>query len=711
MKNIPLPTTSAFKKRLIEKVEQVIKRMRWRALFFLQREDDKDDNDDDGGAEEREEKFGFKTRKCPPKIEELQEFEEDLLKMIETIQFRNTRDEFQEKLKKDIKSITESKNLFVPADKTRNMYQVEREQYLKLLQDNASKHYKSAPDGMYEDTNKKAKSLAEQFKIDDRVEVLAKSEAYLKLKDHKSNFEQAVPCRLINPAKSEIGRISKAILDRVLSDIRKATTVNQWRSTDAVIEWFSGLKDKANLSFITFDIVEFYPSISEEILGRALSYARKYSDITEIEKEAIMNARHSLMFTDNKAWTKTTGNSNFDVAMGSYDGAEICELVGLLLLAKVTKIHAKEDIGLYRDDGLAVIRDTNGPKTDRMRKDIIAAFKEVGLKITIEANLRRVNFLDITLNLETGKYQPYRKPNDQPRYVHRQSNHPPTILKNIPDAIAQRLSKISSDQQIFTKAAPQYQQALKDSGYSEKIEYQEPRPKRNPKRKRKITWFNPPFSKTVKTDIGKRFLKMIDRHFPKKSKLHRIFNRSTVKVSYSTMPNMERIIKNHNAKISKQNKAEADGNAMQRKCNCRAKKECPLNGECLTESVVYQAEVKAKNSNETKKYIGLTEGPFKQRYYGHTSSFRHEKQEKSTGLSKYVWRKKRSGEEYTITWSTLRRAVAYSNTTKRCDLCLTEKLMISNADKECSLNKRSELVSKCRHENKYILQNYCPDNG
>ena len=91
-----------------------------------------------------------------------------------------------------------------------------------------------------------------------------------------------------------------------------------------------------------------------------------------------------------------------------------------------------------------------------------------------------------------------------------------------------------------------YQQALQDIGYTQRIEYQEERPKRKRNRKRTITWFNPPFSKNIKTDIARRFLKMLDKHFPKKSKLHKIFNRSIVKVSYSNMPNVERIIKNHN---------------------------------------------------------------------------------------------------------------------------------------------------------------------
>eukprot|EP00117_Sycon_ciliatum_P035757 scpid105136/ scgid0243/ len=71
-------------------------------------------------------------------------------------------------------------------------------------------------------------------------------------------------------------------------------------------------------------------------------------------------------------------------------------------------------------------------------------FNSLGLKITIQANLKSVDFLDITLDLRTGKYRPYRKPNDRPLYVHHKSNHPPIIIQNLPSSISRRLTDISS---------------------------------------------------------------------------------------------------------------------------------------------------------------------------------------------------------------------------------------------------------------------------
>ena len=105
----------------------------------------------------------------------------------------------------------------------------------------------------------------------------------------------------------------------------------------------------------------------------------------------------------------------FDIIMGSYDGAEICEFVGLYILGRVNGI---QNVGLYRDDGLACLHKISGPASDKIRKDMIRTFREnFGLKITITTNLKTVNFLDVTFNLCTGKYQPYNKPNNTPTYI------------------------------------------------------------------------------------------------------------------------------------------------------------------------------------------------------------------------------------------------------------------------------------------------------
>ena len=109
---------------------------------------------------------------------------------------------------------------------------------------------------------------------------------------------------------------------------------------------------------------------------------------------------------------KKNSDNCFDVTMGSYDGAEVCELVGTLVLSNLANSISKENCGLYRGDDLILMRNENGQKTDRIRKEVIKIFKEIGFKIEIKTNLKAVDFLHITFDLSNGTYKPYRKPND-----------------------------------------------------------------------------------------------------------------------------------------------------------------------------------------------------------------------------------------------------------------------------------------------------------
>ena len=88
--------------------------------------------------------------------------------------------------------------------------------------------------------------------------------------------------------------------------------------------------------------------------------------------------------------------------MGSYDGAEICELVGLYILLVLGEKYGKDKVGLYREDGLACFGNINGSQAEQIRKEVISIFKtEFKFTITSEANLRIINFLDIRLNSNT----------------------------------------------------------------------------------------------------------------------------------------------------------------------------------------------------------------------------------------------------------------------------------------------------------------------
>ena len=163
---------------------------------------------------------------------------------------------------------------------------------------------------------------------------------------------------------------------------------------------------------------------------------------------------------------KKNAEGCFDVTMGSYDRAEICELVGIYILSRLSTIIDKNDCGLYRDDDLLVLRNTNGQQIDRVRKNTIQTFKDVGFLIDIETNLKIVDFLDTTFNLNSGTFKPYKKPNDSLLYIKKSSNHPPQIIKQLPKIINDRLSKDSSNEEVFNESKGEYENALKQSGYN-----------------------------------------------------------------------------------------------------------------------------------------------------------------------------------------------------------------------------------------------------
>ena len=418
--------------------------------------------------------------------------------------------------------------------------------------------------------------------------------------------------------------------------------------------------------------------------------------------ETILNSRKAFLYFQGNPWVKKDTTEHFDVTEGSFDGAEVCELVGLYLLSKLTNIVTDGSVGLYRDDGLAVVQGYSGPQMDRLRKKVIDVFKQHGFQITISVGLKSTDFLDILLDLENEKFYPYKKPNDTPLYVHRGSNHPVNILKQVPKMTSRRLSKLSSNQEEFDRVATEYQEVLRKSDFKEKLTYSPPSRQRRRRRNRKVLYYNPPFDLQVKTNIGRTFLQLLDKNFPPHHRLHKILNRSTVKISYSTMPNMASHIASHNKKIL-QNSREQDVRER-RTCNCEQPENCPLNGNCLQEAAVYQADV-TPETEEAQSYLGLTEPPFKGRWLDHCTSFRYEKYKSKSKLSTFIWKLQKKRENYNIKWSIIRKSIPYRTGSKKCDLCLWEKYYILHSDKERFLNKRDEILNKCRHRDKFLLRN------
>ena len=355
------------------------------------------------------------------------------------------------------------------------------------------------------------------------------------------------------------------------------------------------------------------------------------------------------------------------------------------------------EVGIYRDDGLCVT-DATPRLTEKLRQKIVEVFQENGLGTTSAANLTQVQFLDVTLDLKNEIYKPYIKPGDKPTYVHSDSNHPPSIIRNIPQSINKRLSKISANEEIFNTAAPLYQTELTKNGYNHTLEYDPAaNTSRRQKRTRKVIYFNPPYSINVKTNIGAKFLRLIDQHFPPGSPLHPLLNRRKVKLSYRCLPNFKTLIAKHNFKILNQTK-----NDPPPRCNCQDPTKCPLPGKCTTASLVYRATVSSGN-NPVEKYVGLTANTFKERYGGHKADLVKPEGRTKTTLAGHLWKLKDEQTDYNIEWEVVCRAAPFSPVTGVCNLCTSEKWNIIFNPENATLNKRQELFSHCRHKEKMLI--------
>ena len=152
---------------------------------------------------------GFKSKKCPPPYSDLTPFEKDLSDMVTSLKFRDLKDSFQRELSEDILKMKNLPNVFVFASKTNNIYEMSKKPSPeKLLYDNVIKTDQNAPPKLEASINLEAKSISTKLKISDRVERIAKTPAFVALKDQKDNFRSNPTCRLINPSKSEPEKVS-----------------------------------------------------------------------------------------------------------------------------------------------------------------------------------------------------------------------------------------------------------------------------------------------------------------------------------------------------------------------------------------------------------------------------------------------------------------------------------------------------------------------
>ena len=250
--------------------------------------------------------------------------------------------------------------------------------------------------------------------------------------------------------------------------------------------------------------------------------------------------------------------------------------------------------------------------------------------------------------MNDGSYKPFRKPNNETLYIHKKSNHPPNIIKQIPLSIEKRLSSISSSKDIFDEAAQHYQESLAKCGYEHKLQYNntnanETNERR--KRRRNVIWFNPPYSKNVTNNVGKYFFNLISKYFPATNKLSKIFNKNTLKISYCCMPNIKSITNAHNRKITTPTVTKVS----EKTCNCLRKNECPIEGKCLSTNSLYEGTLTSTLPDyKPRTYAGISEPIFKSRHNMHNTSFKLRRYEKSTKLAREVWRIKDKRGQFNV---------------------------------------------------------------
>ena len=310
MKNIPIPTKQDFLTQLISSSEKVVKNFKWKAYWFFNPTEPRN----------TKETFGFNSTKPAPFVPELKEFENKMYELVKDTKFKAHKSQFQQKLKEDTSKVKSDDMMYVAADKTTNYYKVDKDSYNDLLQKQITKDYKKTNMEAVDEVTKVDKEIVTELDIEDRVYSTTAKQAFITLKDHKPNFNNNPSCRLLNPTKTELGRITKQKLANFNAVIREKTKLNQWQNTKSVVDWFTKIENKQRCSFIQYDIDNFYASITETLIHKTLDWASNYVHISQEDRRIILHSKKTFLFDKNQPWCKK-GQSNCDVGMGSFDGA------------------------------------------------------------------------------------------------------------------------------------------------------------------------------------------------------------------------------------------------------------------------------------------------------------------------------------------------------------------------------------------------------
>ena len=256
LKNIPLHSNKAVLTSTLEEAELLIKRMRWRAFWYDRRDEETESNPS--------EHYGFSTFNTPPAHLLLKNFEEDLFKLVKGMTFKKVKNEFLSSLGKFRNDVKKCDDIIVKVDKTRNIYTLKKQDYNQLLNNNITMDYRKTDDSHIMDINKETQQHAIDLRLEDRMEKLTERKAFISIKDYKANFPNNIQCRLINPARNNLGKVTQQIIRNAVSSVKEQTKLNLWMGTNEVLKWYEATK-KQGAQFILYDIEAYYPSISEQL--------------------------------------------------------------------------------------------------------------------------------------------------------------------------------------------------------------------------------------------------------------------------------------------------------------------------------------------------------------------------------------------------------------------------------------------------------------
>ena len=138
------------------------------------------------------------------------------------------------------------------------------------------------------------------------------------------------------------------------------------------------------------------------MFNNVIQFAKEVCNISDNDISIIIHSRKTLLFKDDEAWVKQNEDENFDVPMHCFDKAQVCKLIRIFLLQQLNDIISKKNLGLYRDDGLEIFENMPGLEIERKKKDLVKVFKDNGLNITVNANVKVADFVDVNFDLVQG---------------------------------------------------------------------------------------------------------------------------------------------------------------------------------------------------------------------------------------------------------------------------------------------------------------------